>query len=332
MKKIAVMLSAAAVVAGVFSGCGDNNGAATATQEPAAKKLVIGVSLPKADHGWSGGIISSAELAKKEIEAENSDVEVRITVGQDAVEQHDKIENMVSQGIDSLVVVCQDPLPITPACVKAHKSGVYTVIVSNPMSDPSCQDLFVNGDNRNLGEQAARAIGGLIGGKGKIAVMEGVLCPINTMRVEGFRDVLSKEFPEIEILESKPTDWLTEKGFDLMEAYLQKYEHLDAVWAGDDDVLAGAIRAYEKSGRTDIKAIVGGGGSKFVVKKVMDKDPVIRATVSYTPMMAHRGIVEALKGLRNGKKPVDGVSEIVIPSVIITPENAGEFYFPESRY
>lgn len=328
------MLSAAALVVGGLTGCGDNNASATAGTDngAAAKKLVIGVSLPKADHGWSGGIISSAELAKKEIESESSDVEVRITVGQDAVEQHDKIENLVSQGIDALVVVCQDPLPITPACVKAHKSGVYTVVVSNPMSDPSCQDLFVNGDNRNLGEQAARAIGKLIDGKGKIAVMEGVLCPINTMRVEGFKDVLAKEFPGIEILESKPTDWLTERGYDLMDAYLQKYEHLDAVWAGDDDVLAGAIRAYEKSGRKDIKAIVGGGGSKFVVKKVMDNDPVIRATVSYPPMMAYRGIREALNGLRNGKKPVDGISEIVIPSEIITPENAKDFYFPESRY
>ena len=49
-------------------------------------------------------------------------------------------------------------------------------------------------------------------------------------------------------------------------------------------------------------------------------------------MMAHRGIVEALKGLRNGKKPVDGVKEIVIPSEIVTQENAKDFYYPESLY
>ena len=330
MKKIAVMLSAAALVVAGFTGCGNN--AAQTEGAPAAKKLVIGVSLPKADHGWSGGIISAAELAKKEIEEANKDVEVVITVGQDATEQHDKIENLVVRGIDALVVVCQDPLPITPACVKAHDKGVYTVVVSNPMSEPSCQDLFVNGDNRNLGEQAARAIGQLIEGKGKIVVMEGVLCPINTMRVEGFRDVMAKEFPGIEILESKPTDWLTERGLELMDAYLQKYDHLDAVWAGDDDVLSGALRAYEKSGRTDVKAIVGGGGSKEIVKKVMDNDPVVRATVTYPPMMAHRGIIEALNGLRNGKKPVDGVKEIVISSEIVTPENAKNFYYPDSRY
>ena len=68
------------------------------------------------------------------------------------------------------------------------------------------------------------------------------------------------------------------------------------------------------------------------MKKVMDNDPVVRATVTYPPMMAHRGIIEALNGLRNGKKPVDGVKEIVISSEIVTPENAKNFYYPDSRY
>ncbi len=332
MKKIAIALSALLAVAGI-TGCGQKNESPEAEPKaPASAKLKIGVSLPAADHGWSGGIISAAELAKKEVEAENADVEVILTIGKDATEQHDKIDNLVARGIDALVVVCQEPGPITPACVRAHDKGVYVVIVSNPMSDPSCQDLFINGDNTNLGEQAARAIGKLIDGKGDILVMEGILCPINTQRVEGFNRVLKEEFPEIKVLESQPAWWDTEKGMNLMETYLGKYKQIDGIWVGDDDVLVGAIKAYENSGRSDIKAMVGGGGSKIVVKRIMDGDPVVRATVTYPPMMAHRGIIEALKGLRNGKKPVDGVKEIVIPSEIVTQENAKNFYYPESLY
>ena len=324
MKNILAIAAVAAFSLAGFVGCGGGDGSAPS-------KLKIGVSLPLADHGWSGGIVSSAELAKKEIEAENDDVEVIITIGKNAEEQAQKIDNLVVRGIDALVIVSQEPGPITPACKRAHDKGIYTVVVSNPMAEP-CQDLFVNGDNRNLGEQAARAIGKLIDGKGEILVMEGIPCPINTDRVNGFNEVLAKEFPEIKVLESNPAWWNTEKGLALMEVYLQKYPKIDAIWVGDDDVLVGALRAYENSGRKDIKAMVGGGGSKFVVKKVMDGDPVVRATVSYPPMMAHRGIVEALRGLRNGKKPVDGLAEIVIPSEIITAENAKDFYFPDSLY
>ncbi len=320
MKSIISSLSAVLFAALTFVGCGRGE-----------NKIKIGVSLPAADHGWSGGIVSAAQLAEKEIEAANPDVDVIITIGKDANEQHDKIDNLLIRDIDALVVVCQEPGPITPACKRAYEKGVYTVVVSNPMNEPA-QHLFVNGDNRNLGEQAARAIGQLIGGKGDILVMEGIPCPINTQRVEGFNSVMAKEFPEINILDSKPAYWDTEKGMNLMQNYLQKYEKIDAIWVGDDDVLVGALRAYEDSGRTDIKAMVGGGGSKFVVKKIMDKDPVVRATVSYPPMMAYRGIQEALKGIRNGKKPTDGITEIIIPSEIITPENAENFYYPDSNY
>lgn len=327
-QKAVTMIAASALVVAGLIGCG------RATNEPAestVKKLKIGVSLPAADHGWSGGIISSAEFAKKEIEASNSDVEVIITIGKDATEQHDKIDNLLVRGMDALVVVCQEPGPITPACVRAHNKGVYTVIVSNPMLEP-CQDLFVNGDNRNLGEQAARAIGNILEGKGDILVMSGIPCPIDNDRIAGFTEIMKKDFPEIKIMDIKPANWDTEKGMNLMESFLNKYPKIDAIWVGDDDVLAGALRAYENSGRKDIKAMVGGGGSKFVVKKIMEKDPVVCATVSYPPMMAHRGIMEALNGLRNGKKPLNGITEIVIPSEIITPENAKDFYYPDSLY
>ena len=96
MKKIASVFAAAAVAAAFMTGCG---------QGGAQQKLKIGVSLPAADHGWSGGIVSAAELAKKEVEAANDDVEVIVTIGKDAAEQHDKIDNLVARGIDALVVV-----------------------------------------------------------------------------------------------------------------------------------------------------------------------------------------------------------------------------------
>ncbi len=324
MKKIAV-IACTLIAAFSFVGCGKKADA------PKVEKLKIGVSVPTATHGWAGGIVWFAEKAKKEIEAANPDVEVIVTTGEDAARQVDRIENLIVRGIDALVVVCQEPGPITPICGRAKDEGVYVVIVSNPMSKP-VEDHFVNGDNRSLGEEAARAIGQLIEGKGEILVMEGIPCPINTDRINGFNDIMAKEFPGIKILESQPAWWNQEKGMNLMETYLQKYPKVDAVWAGDDDVLIGALKAYQNSGRTDIKAIVGGGGSKHIIKKIMDGDPVVKATVTYSPKMCYDGVFKALEGLRNGKKPVDGIKETIIRSEIVTKENADKFYYPESVY
>ena len=114
----------------------------------------------------------------------------------------------------------------------------------------------------------------------------------------------------------------------------QKYPKVDAVWAGDDDVLVGALKAYEKSKRTDVKAMLGGGGSKIMVKKILDGDPLVKATVTYSPAMIKVGIEKAIAHHRAVKAgtPEDGKKETLIPSEIVVKDTAAKYYFPESVY
>ena len=70
-----------------------------------------------------------------------------------------------------------------------------------------------------------------------------------------------------------------------MENYLQKFPKIDGVWAGDDDVLTGALKAVEEAKRQDIQVMIGGGGAKTMVKRVMDGDRYVKATVTYPPAM-----------------------------------------------
>ena len=307
------------VIVALFSGCSGR------------KKFRIGVSVPAATHGWTGGVVWNAKEAKKRIEAANPDVEVIVTTARDTAEQVDRIENLLAQNVDALVVLSQEPGPLNEVCKKAKAKGVYLVIVSNPLPDP-CQDVFVNGSNTSFGEASADALGQILDGKGDILVMEGIPCPINTDRVTAFRKRLAEKYPNIKIMESQPAYWNTEKGLALMENYLQKHKKIDAVWAGDDDVLKGVIKAYQNSKRSDIKALTGGGGSKDIVKLVMDNDPVVRATVTYPPNMVAVGMDLARKGLRAGKKTAAEDKEVIIPSEVVTPQNAKKFYFPDSVY
>ena len=66
------------------------------------------------------------------------------------------------------------------------------------------------------------------------------------------------------------------------------------------------------------------------MKRLLDGDPVVKATVTYSPSMLERGVEMALAGLRNGKKALQ--KELIIPSQIVTHENAEQFYFPDSVY
>jgi len=318
MKRKWLNVFGAVLVTFLLASCGDDE----------AVKTKIGVSIPAADHGWTGGVIYSAQQAKRRIEAANPGYEIVISTARDAAEQVNKIEDLLVQGVKAVVVLPQEPSPLTNICEKAKKQGVFLVTVDRGLDRP-VQDVYVAGDNAGFGRTAAQALAKALGGKGNIAVMEGIPCVVNTQRVEAFKKEIAK-YPGIKVLGSQSAYWDTEKGLKLMENYLQKYPKLDAVWVGDDDVLIGALKALQESKRKDVRLMLGGGGAKAIVKRVLDRDPVVKMTVTYPPKMIEVGIQAALDGLKDSGKVKS--AKIVIPSEVVTAKNAKKYYYPKSIY
>jgi len=92
----------------------------------------------------------------------------------------------------------------------------------------------------------------------------------------------------------------------------------------------GVLKAIDQAKRTDIKIVFGGAGAKGMIKTLMDgKDPRIVANVSYSPKFMYDSIkLTAEARLKGEKLP----ATYIIPSVLITKENAAQFYFPDSPF
>ena len=307
--------AAAAFVVFAFTGCGKS-----------AEKVRIGISVPAADHGWTGGIVYWANEAKKSIESENPNIQVVVSTARDAAEQVDKVENLLVQGIKALVILPHEPGPLTAICEQAKKQGVKLVVVDRGLTK-DIADVVVSGDNPGFGRAGADALAKAIGGKGDIVVMEGIPCVVNSDRVNAFKAEIAK-YPGIRILDSQSAGWDTEKGLKLMENFLQKYPKIDAVWTGDDDVLRGALKAYEESKRSDVRCFVGGAGAKTVVKMILDDHPLVRFDVTYPPKMIEVGARQAVALLAGQEPP----AKQVVPAEIIDRANAKNFYYPDSVF
>ena len=288
----------------------------------------IGLSIPAADHGWTGGVVFWAQRAKADIESADPGTRVLVVASKSSDEQASAVENLLVQGVDALVILPNEPAPLTPVCRQAAAAGIPLVVVDRGLEDPSLATLSVVGDNPGFGRVSAERLVETLGGEGDVALMHGVLCQVDTDRVEAFKKVLA-DHPGIRLVDEGVAEWSTEKGLALMEAFLQKHPKLDAVWTGDDDVLLGALRAYRESGRTDLKALLGGGGSKAVVKMILDGDPLVSQTVTYPPKMIHVAAMRAL-ALLDGETPAGPVE--VVPADVIDASNAAANYFPDSAY
>ncbi len=300
----------------------------------AADRLKVGISIPTADHGWTGGIVWWARKAIDDWKTKDPDVEFFLVTADSASKQVSDVEDLMVKGIQALVILAHDSAPLTPVVARAASKGIYIVSVDRGLTKP-VENVYIAGDNPGLGRVSAEWMAKQLGGKGKLVVLEGIPCVINSERVNAFKEALQK-YPGIAILDSQPAYWQTQKGLEIMENYLQKHPQIDAVWAQDDDVLKGVLQAYRESGRKDIKVFLGGAGSKDVIKMVKDGDPLVKADVTYPPSMVASGISLAVMGLRN--QPLTGFyqhqipARIILSAELVTPENAAQYYVPESVY
>ena len=301
--------------------------AGTADLAAAAPKHRVGVAMPTADHGWTGGIVWWAQQAVAEFGKAHPDIEFILNLSDSDKEQAPQVEAMLEKGIDALVILPHRPAPLTTILNKAHKAGTFIVVVDRSIPKVP-KDIYLAGDNYGFGYESGLYMARALEGKGNILVMEGIPCEGNTLRVKGFRNGL-KDSPGIVVMDSQPAYWNPAKGYELMLQYMQQFPRIDAVWCGDDDVLEEALRAYKESGRTDVTMFLGGAGSKNIVKMIIDGEPLVRATVTYPPKMSHEGVRLAVEHLTKG---MEFPKEITIPSELVTKENALDFYYPDSVY
>ena len=296
----------------------------------AADKLVLGVSIPAATHGFTGGIVFWSNQAKKDLEKANPGLKVIVKTAANAGEQANQLQDLMSVSkINALVVFPFESAALTKPVAQVHDKGVYVTVVDRGLTDTSAQDAYISGDNTQFGQIPAEYLVKAMGGKGNIVAMRGIACTLDNERMDGFNGVL-KGYPDIKLLDAKYANWNRDDAFKVMQDYLTRFKDIDAVWAADDDMAIGVLKAIEQAKRTDIKIVFGGAGSKGMIKTLMDgTDPRIQANVSYSPKFIYDAIkLTAEARLKGEKLPVT----YFIPSTLITKANAADFYFPDSPY
>lgn len=293
-----------------------------------AQELTIGVSIPAATHGWAGGVNYHAEEAKKRLEALYPDIEITISTAGTAGEQANDLEDLVSlRSIDALVILPFESGPLTDPVRRVKESGVFVTVVDRGLTEEGIQDLYVAGNNHELGRVSGEYIREQLDGEGDIVVLRGIPTVIDDERVQGFQEAI--EGSEINILDMQHANWNRDDGFEVMQDYLSRFDNIDAVWAQDDDIALGVIEAVRQADREDELFIVGGAGMKEIIKRVMEGDELVPVDVLYPPgMIATAMDLTVQHFVSNG--PVLG--EYILGSPLITEENAEQYYFPDSPF
>ncbi|KRB01435.1 ABC transporter substrate-binding protein [Devosia sp. Root685] len=315
--KLAKSLLASAVIAGSLTG-------AVIAQD----KVTIGVSVPAADHGWTGGVNYFAQDAIKRLGTTYPNVEFVFASAPDAPKQIADIEDMVStRGIDALVILPGDPDAMTSAIKQVKDAGKFVTVVDRQLSIDGVEDLYVAGDNPGLGANAAAYIKEQLPEGGNIVILRGLPIPIDQQRFDGFMSGI--EGSNITVLDDEFANWNRDDGFKVMQDFLTRFPDIKAVWTQDDDISLGAIEAIKQAGRDKDMFIVGGAGMQQILQAVADGSALTPVDVSYSPAMIATAIELTTSHLVGGVH-VNG--RFVLESTLITKDNAAEFLDPNSPF
>ncbi|UUP19656.1 ABC transporter substrate-binding protein [Nitratireductor thuwali] len=288
----------------------------------------IGVAIPSATHGFMGGLNYHAQETIKRLEETYPQLDFVLATAGNAGKMVNDIEDMVAtRDIDALVVLPFESEPLTSPVKAVADQGIWVTVVDRGLSQPGIEDLYVAGDNPGFGRMAGEYFRENLDEGDNIVVLRGIPTTLDNERVEAFTAAI--EGSGINVLDMQHGNWNRDDAFNVMQDFLSKYDDIDAVWAADDDMAIGVMEAIAQAGREDEMWVVGGAGMKEIIKRIMDGDPQLPVNVTYPPAQISTAIELTALGLVSDA-PVTG--RFIIGSQLVTPENAEQFYFPDSPF
>jgi ribose transport system substrate-binding protein len=204
----------------------------------------------------------------------------------DYAQQLGIVEDLITKKMDLIILNPCHPQALVPAVLKAQKAGIPVITIDNKVDSDQVLS-YIGTNNFNGAYAGAKYIAEKIGGKGKVAILEGEAGNPNAiLRTDGAKKAFS-EYPNIKLVASQNAHWTEEGGLTVMENVLQATPDINAVFCACDNIAFGAAQAAKNKGVRPV--IVGFDG----IPEAMDaiKKGIIDATVAQFPgKMAELGV------------------------------------------
>ena len=280
----------------------------------------IGILAPAVTHGWVGGVAYHAEQRCKELADE---VEYKLYTSTNAEEMTAQLDDLKTWGAQAIVAFPQwegMEVPIQAAI----NEGIYVV---NFDIDIAAEGVYkVTGDNEGMGVEGAKYIVDKIGTEGiVVALTVPTAGSVNELRMKGFTETMKEIAPNVQIIEYASA-FTREDGLKDMADILIANPKIDAVFSLDDETSIGALQAIADAGRTDIKAITGGGGCQEYFQIIADSKDINACSALYSPLMVKDAVDAALALLKG--ETVDAIK--VIPTTIVDRTNVDQYLDPNN--
>lgn len=227
----------------------------------------------------------------------------------DVARQVALVDEMVSSGVDAIVIAPADSKALIPVLRRAIQAGVVVVNIDNKLDAQQLETEqlhipFVGPDNR----VGAKLVGDYLATKLKsgdaVAILEGLQTSENgRLRKEGFDE--SMKAAGMNVVDSQSAQWEMSKANTIASSMLAEHPEIKAILAANDNMALGAMAAAKSAGREKDLWIVG-FDNIAAVQEAIRVGRILATADQHGDQLAVFGIESALKSLADKQsKPVD---------------------------
>jgi ribose transport system substrate-binding protein len=243
-----------------------------------SEKRVVGVVPKGANHiFWQtvhAGAIKAAREFHFEVEWNAPTLEV------DSSRQIEIVDSMINRHVAGIVLAPVDRQALVGVVERAARDGIPVSIFDSAI-DTSHIVSYVATDNTEGGRMAARRLGEVLGGKGKVGVIGFMPGSASTMeREDGFQNEIRKLFPGIKIVGMQFGMADRAKSMAETENMLTAHPDLAGLFADNESSSSGAVQALKSRHSTSVKLVAFDASDQLIADL---RDGVIDSLVVQNP-------------------------------------------------
>ncbi len=310
-------LTAALAAAALMTGC---SGGANQVKEESEEKEVykIGMSQCNLNEPWRVQMDKDIKAAA----AEYPHLKVEFKYAQnDTVRQQGDVEDLITAGVDLLIISPKETDPLTEPVAKAYDAGIPVIVLDRAVRGRKFT-CHIGADNVAIGRAVGKWLIQKFVEQGiedpKVVELKGLMTSKpGKDRHQGFREAI--EGSDIEVIAEADMEWLEDKALKEMESILDRFDRIDAVYGHNDPGAHGAYLAAEAAGREDEMLFVGVDalpheGIRYVKEGILDatflyptcgKEAVALADQILTKKMVLGARVITVENVEQGGEPLE---------------------------
>lgn len=260
---------------------------------------------------------------KKAIDEKGVKVElVEVDANGDQSIMNDRISDLISSGIDALLLAPADSTACTSALEQLSAAGIPVINFDTPVDSADLVETIIASDNYNAGYVVGKDAAEKMEDGAKILVLHSPRASACVQRYDGFVAGLDESGKKYTIVNTLDGEGATEKSMTITADALVADPDLSIIFAVNDPSAMGAVNAIAQTSVTLTNEIMVYGVDGNPDAKLMVKNGQMQGTGAQSPeTLGYNSMMSAFTLLEGGTVEKD----VVVDTFLIDAENVDEY-------